>query len=57
MRGHAATRREIIAAYDSEVIERGGTAVKQSLQEAEKSFDVELVAKMLMATRGHTKAS
>ncbi len=48
-----AQRRKIMTAYDDEMVERGATAVKQSLKEAEYSLDVETVNKMLMVTHGH----
>lgn len=53
--GDGASREKIIGAYDIEMIKRGGKAVQQSLSEAEKSFDVEMVKRMLMATKGHGK--
>ena len=46
-----------MAAFDAEMIERGATAVKQSLAEAEKSLDPEMVKGMLMATKGFTKTA
>lgn len=44
---------EIFGAYEAEMIPRGAEAVKQSLDEAAKAMDPELVDKMLMVTRGH----
>ncbi len=52
----AATRETVMAAYDAEMIERGAKAVKQSLQEAEYSLDVNTIGKMLMARQGHTRS-
>ena len=49
----AGTREQAVAAYDADMIERGATAVKQSLQEAEFSMDPKTVHKMLMARQGH----
>ncbi len=49
----AAERQRLISAYDAEMIERGATAVTQSLREAEFSLNVETINKMLMATHGH----
>ena len=49
----AEARARLIGDYDSEMIERGAKAVQQSLQEAEKSLDLETIGKMLMVTKGH----
>lgn len=46
-----------MAAFETEMITRGAEAVRQSLSEAEKSVDPELVDKMLLATRGHVRLS
>jgi hypothetical protein len=51
------TRKEVMTAFDLEMIERGGNAVKQSLQEAEYSLDPKTVEKMLMAKTGLTKTA
>ena len=50
-------RREVMSAFDSEMIERTGNAVKQSLQEAEYSMNIETVSKMLMVTHGHGRSA
>ncbi len=51
--GDAATRTRVMTAYDSEMVERGAAAVKQSLKEAENSLNIDTVSNMLMATHGH----
>ena len=53
----AATRARLIGNYDSEMVERGAKAVQQSLQEAEKSLDLETIGKMLMVTKGHGEST
>ena len=53
----AEARRAAMAAYDAEMVERGGKAVTQSVQEAALSFDVEKVQKMLMARQGHGRSA
>ncbi|EPE06651.1 fad-binding domain containing protein [Ophiostoma piceae UAMH 11346] len=53
----AEARRATMAAYDAEMVERGGKAVAQSVQEAALSFDVEKVQKMLMARQGHGRSA
>ncbi|KAJ9156099.1 Transient receptor potential cation channel subfamily M member 4 [Pleurostoma richardsiae] len=55
--GGATLREEAITAYDTEMIERGGKAVTQSLREAENSIDLETVGKMLMARQGHGRSA
>jgi hypothetical protein len=45
-----------MTAYDSEMIERSAKAVKQSLQEAEYSMNLETVGKMLMVKQGHGRS-
>jgi hypothetical protein len=50
-------RQGIMSAFDSEMIERTGKAVKQSLQEAEYSMNIETVSRMLMATHGHGRSA
>lgn len=50
-------RQEIMSAFDTEMIERTGKAVKQSLQEAAYSMNIETVSKMLMATHGHGRSA
>jgi hypothetical protein len=50
------SRQATLAKYDDEMIGRGAKAVQESLAEAKKSFDIETVKKMLMATRGHGKS-
>lgn len=52
----AATREELMTAYDSEMIERSAKAVKQSLQEAEYSMNLETVQNMLMVKHGHGRS-
>lgn len=47
----------MMSAFDSEMIERTGKAVKQSVQEAEYSMNMETVGKMLMATHGHGRSA
>ncbi|KAK3358747.1 hypothetical protein B0T25DRAFT_587903 [Lasiosphaeria hispida] len=47
----------VISAYSDEMVERGAKAVKQSLQEAEFSMDLESIGKMLMAKQGHGKST
>lgn len=42
-----------MAAYDAEMVARGAEAVRQSVQEAEKAFDINTVKTMLMMTKGH----
>lgn len=49
-------REEVLTNYDNEMIRRGARAVQESLAEARKSFDLDTVKKMLMATRGHAKS-
>ncbi|KHO01583.1 Aromatic-ring hydroxylase-like protein [Metarhizium album ARSEF 1941] len=51
-----ARREAVMASYDDEMIRRGAKAVQESLAEARKSFDLDTVKKMLMATRGHAKS-
>lgn len=51
----AATRKEVMTAYDAEIVPRGALAVEQSLQEAENAFDVNTISKMLMVRHGHGK--
>lgn len=53
----AASRKMIFKAYDSEMIERGATAVQQSLVEAENSLDLDNIKKMLMMRQGHGKST
>jgi ABC-type arginine transport system permease subunit len=53
----AASREMVIGAYNSEMVERGATAVQQSLIEAENSLDLEKVKKMLMMRQGHNKSA
>ncbi|KAM3558256.1 hypothetical protein ARSEF4850_004685 [Beauveria asiatica] len=53
--GNKASRVDVMGAYDDEVVQRGATAVEQSLCEAEKSLDIKTVKQMLMATKGHGK--
>ncbi|KAM3477988.1 hypothetical protein MY8738_006195 [Beauveria namnaoensis] len=53
--GNNVSRVDIMGAYDDEVVQRGATAVEQSLCEAEKSLDIHTVKQMLMATKGHGK--
>ena len=48
---------KVMQDYDDEVVERGANAVRQSLQEAEKSFDLETIGKMLMVTKGHGRSA
>ncbi|CRG91781.1 Transient receptor potential cation channel subfamily M member 4 [Talaromyces islandicus] len=50
-------RSETMTAYDTEMIERTAKAVKQSLQEAELSMNLETVSKMLMAREGHGRSA
>ncbi|KAK0721053.1 hypothetical protein B0H67DRAFT_211733 [Lasiosphaeris hirsuta] len=50
-------REAVVSAYSDEMVERGAKAVKQSLQEAELSMDLESVGKMLMAKQGHGKSA
>lgn len=47
----------LMAAFETEMIARGAEAVRQSLAEAEKAVDPNLVDKMLMVTRGHVRLS
>jgi len=47
----------VFATYNKEMVERGGKAVVQSLQEAELSMDLESVNKMLMVRQGHGKST
>ncbi|KFX89084.1 hypothetical protein V490_07240 [Pseudogymnoascus sp. VKM F-3557] len=53
----AASRETIFGAYDSEMIERGATAVQQSLTEAKNSLNLENIKKMLMMRQGHGKSA
>lgn len=53
----AGRREKVMTAFDAEMVERGVKAVKQSLQEAEYSLDVETVGKMLMVTHGHGRSA
>ncbi|KND93465.1 hypothetical protein TOPH_01954 [Tolypocladium ophioglossoides CBS 100239] len=48
---------KVMQDYDDEVVERGAKAVRQSLLEAEKSFDLETIQKMLMVTQGHGRSA
>ncbi|QKX55334.1 uncharacterized protein TRUGW13939_02426 [Talaromyces rugulosus] len=50
-------RLDTMTGYDTEMIERTSKAVKQSLQEAEFSMNLETVSKMLMAQKGHGKSA
>lgn len=50
-------RIEAITAYDIDVIERGSKAVKQSLDEARHSLDMETVENMLMVKKGLEKTA
>jgi hypothetical protein len=44
---------KLISEMEMEMIDRGNKAVKQSLEEAAKALDSEMVSKMIMATKGH----
>lgn len=54
---NAAERAKVMSAFDAELVERCSKAVQQSLDEAERSFSLETVSKMLMATQGHGKST
>jgi len=51
--GDEAARRKAISAYGSEMVARGAQAVRQSVEEAAKAFDLNTVADMLMVRKGH----
>jgi hypothetical protein len=53
----ASVRERAVSAHDAELIERGAKAVKQSLQEAEYSLDINTIQKMLMVTKGHGRSA
>ncbi|KAJ6446716.1 peptidyl-prolyl cis/trans isomerase [Purpureocillium lavendulum] len=48
---------KVMQELDDEVVARGAKAVQQSLQEAEKSLDLETIRKMLMVTQGHGRSA
>lgn len=50
-------REEAMAGFDREILERGNKAVKQSLEEAERSLDVNTVSNMLMVKQGHVRSA
>jgi hypothetical protein len=52
-----AKRKEIMTAFDEELISRGAVAVTQSLSEAEKSLRPEAIGGMLMAQKGLVKTA
>lgn len=52
----AAAREKVMAAYGADVVERGATAVAQSLSEAENALNEDTVGKMLMVTQGHGRS-
>lgn len=45
-----------MATYGADVVERGATAVAQSLSEAENALNEDTVGKMLMVTQGHGRS-
>ncbi|GJN77154.1 hypothetical protein PLIIFM63780_000643 [Purpureocillium lilacinum] len=57
VRGGGADAAKAMQNFDDEVVARGAKAVQQSLQEAEKSFDLETIRKMLMVTQGHGRSA
>ncbi|UNI13940.1 hypothetical protein JDV02_000627 [Purpureocillium takamizusanense] len=57
VRGGGAKAAKAMQDFDDEVVARGAKAVRQSLQEAEKSFDLETIRKMLMVTQGHGRSA
>jgi len=57
VRGGGADAAKAMQDFDDEVVARGAKAVQQSLQEAEKSFDLETIRKMLMVTQGHGRSA
>jgi 2-polyprenyl-6-methoxyphenol hydroxylase-like FAD-dependent oxidoreductase len=52
----AKTRRQVMAAYSAEVLARGGKAVRDSVEEGEKAFDKDSIARMLMVRKGHGRS-
>lgn len=44
---------KVMTAFEAEMIPRGAEAVKQSLTEAERALNPELIRQTLMVTRGH----
>jgi hypothetical protein len=50
-------RETVMNEFDAEVIERGATAVKQSVQDAEYSLDPKTVANMLMVKTGLARSA
>ncbi|KAK2035316.1 putative monooxygenase [Colletotrichum zoysiae] len=49
-------RKEVMLAYQADVIERGSKAVAQSLQEAENALDIKTVGQMLLVKQGHGRS-
>ncbi|KAJ4395721.1 hypothetical protein N0V85_006450 [Neurospora sp. IMI 360204] len=52
IRDSGADRKEVFAAYDKDMVERGSKAALQALEEAELSMDATNVEKMLMVRKG-----
>jgi len=50
-------REKIFGEYNDEMVQRGATAVLQSLKEAELSMDLDSVKRMMMARQGHGKSA
>ncbi|EAA28183.1 FAD/NAD(P)-binding domain-containing protein [Neurospora crassa] len=49
-------RKEVVAAYDKDMVERGSKAALQALEEAELAMDAKSVEKMLMVRKGHGRS-
>ncbi|OHE99680.1 hypothetical protein CORC01_05038 [Colletotrichum orchidophilum] len=52
----AANRKDTMAAYGADVVERGSVAVSQALKEAENLLNPNTVGKTLMVTQGHGRS-
>ncbi|KAK3352130.1 hypothetical protein B0H65DRAFT_144999 [Neurospora tetraspora] len=56
IRDSGADRKEVFAAYDKDMVERGSKAALQALEEAELAMDATNVEKMLMVRKGHGRS-
>lgn len=57
IRDAGANRKEVFAAYDKDMVERGSKAALQALEEAELAMDATSVDKMLMVRKGHGRSA
>ncbi|EGO60075.1 hypothetical protein NEUTE1DRAFT_106737 [Neurospora tetrasperma FGSC 2508] len=56
IRDSGADRKDLVAAYDKDMVERGSEAALQALEEAELAMDAKSVEKMLMVRKGHGRS-